>query len=129
MVLAAASAAKAMPVSVGPRPSCSSRRNFRRSSSRAATIRSRDACSSSETTVECTATADWIGEHGQRATISSSELSFAGAQPNRQLSLRLAATGQRPAMHPLWRLTVASEDLVVAFDREIGQPESRTDRA
>ena len=53
--LRAASALSRTPVSAGPSPSCRSRRMRLRSSSSAAMVRCREACSSSVRTTECTA--------------------------------------------------------------------------
>ena len=101
MVFAAASAAKAMPVSVGPEAVVQLAAQLptlllpvpRRSAPEtpAAPRKPR----------RMHRNGDRIGQHGQRATIGRSELAFAGAQPDLQLALRLAATGERPGMHPL----------------------------
>ena len=82
--LAAASAAKAIPVNVGPRPSCSSRRSRRRSSSLASTIRSRDRCSSAETTTACRATASGAATVARIRRSASAETSLAGPEPDGQ---------------------------------------------
>ena len=85
------------PVSAGPSPSCRSRRSRRRSSSRAATSRSREACSSAESRGGVTATASGAATSCERRRRPSGSAPLAAAQPDHELAHIGAGVRQREA--------------------------------
>ena len=131
--LRARSTCSVMPASVGPMPSCSSRRSVRRSSSRAATMRSRARCRSEVRRTACSAWPGVLGEVGEHAAVLGSERVLARAQAEHELPDLGSVMRERqrrptaPVSCP-WAARRSSLPVLLDLDRGVRQAQRLRDR-
>ena len=113
----------ATPVRSGPRPSCSSRRSRRRSSSRATTSRSRETWSSSRRVVACTAVVS--GPDGRTSTRSSA--GERRCSPARRPTRRVPPGKRKLGGSAVEDAAPSDQLMAVGDDADVGKAECSTD--